>query len=439
MTSTNSPPPTETDEHVVSLLPFETSMPIMQQQFSTATLTWYKMDSNATSLDDVATFLRDRLTTMLEANPWLGGRIKTRKFAASIVYTPVQSKQQADRILTVFYQQDIKVSMDTPYPEASALLQKTVVPLTYFSLWGWDAPFFRVALVQDCKDETRFALITSLAHCVGDGKTYYNLHNMIAHNAPIVALNIQRKHFLHQAMVKTMGGPEFFGCYCFPSVGMVVRIVRSVVTALIVGPATEVKLFWVNNTWIKQQKKVGLFEAQDDAEKPEFLSSNDVLASQFLRTTQCDQALMTVNFRGKIKDCHENDAGNYYNINPLRPADFSTPVGVRKVVNQLKLGQRKPTTKPMTSLQHLVSVNSPISFFTNLADFARPVPLQHCEQLLHMPLVPTHSWRMPSRLFSICYVFKPTKECDTLGVMVSVTPKAMKELEESGMVGPELY
>ena len=436
--TTKAPPTDNTDDHVervVSLLPFELSMPIMQQQFSTASLTWYKLEEGQT-LEQVATSTQFRLTEILEANPWLGGRIKTRNGAAAIVYTPAQSKQQADRILKVYTSTDICLSMDTPYPEASALLQRTVVPITYFWLWNWDAPFYRVALVQDHKEAQRFALVTSLAHCVGDGKTYYNLHNMIAHNAPIAALNIARKHHLHDAMTKTMGGPAFFGCYSEPSIGFVVRVIRSVLMALFVGPPTVVKLFWVNDDWIKEQKKVGLLDSTNN--KPEFLSSNDVMASQFLRTTGCDQGLMTVNFRGKIQDCHEHDAGNYYNFNPLRWGDFCTPVAVRQVVNQLKLGQRHPATHPMTSLQHLFSIHSPISFFTNWADFARPVPLKQCRQLLHMPLVPTHSWRMPSRLFSICYVFKPTKECDKLGVMVSATPHAMKELEATGMMGPEL-
>jgi hypothetical protein len=444
LTETKTDADADTGDHAeraLSLLPFELSMPIMQQQFSTASYTWYKLDKDKDqTLEQVAKSTQLRLAEMLEANPWLGGRIKTRNGAAAIVYTPAQSKQQADRLLTVYTCADICVSMDTPYPEASARLQCTVVPLTYFWLWNWDAPFFRVALVPDCKDPQRFALVTSLAHCVGDGKTYYNLHNMIAHDAPVVALNITRKHHLHDAMTKTMGGPAFFGCYCQPTLGMVVRIIRHVLMAFIIGPPTVVKLFWVNHDWVNEQKKVGLLKSKSDTSnfRPKFLSSNDVMASQFLRTTQCDQGLMTVNFRGKIPDCHEHDAGNYYNFNPLRWADFSTPVAVRQVVQQLKLGQRHPTTHPLTSFQHLLSFNSPISFFTNWADFARPVPLQHCQQLLHVPLVPTHSWRMPSRLFSICYVFKPTKECDKLAVMVSVSPKAMKELEATGMMGPEL-
>lgn len=427
-------------ERVVSLLPFELSMPIMQQQFSTASLTWYKMDKDQT-LEQVATTTRLRLTEMLKANSWLGGRIKTRNGAASIVYTPAQSKLQADRLLEVLTSANVRVSMDTPYPEASALLQRTVVPLTYFWLWGWDAPFFRVALVQDYKDAQRFALITSLAHCVGDGKTYYDLHNMIAHNAPVVALNINRKHHLHNAMTKTMGGPAFFGCYSQPSVGMVLRVIWSVLMAFVVGPPTVVKLFWVNHDWVKEQKKMGLLNNDSSTSnkyKPAFLSSNDVMASQFLRITGCDQALMTVNFRGKIKDCDEHDAGNYYNFNPLRWPDFANSVGVRQVVNQLKGGQRYPTTHPMTSLEHMFSKNQPISFFTNWADFARAVPLAKCEQLLHMPLVPTHSWRMPARMFSFCYVYKPTKECDKLGVLVSATPQTIKELEAVGMMGHEL-
>lgn len=436
---------TETDdnvEQVVSLLPFELSMPIMQQQFSTASVTWYKLDGKKDqTLKQVAASLKERLTEILVANPWLGGRIQTRNGAAAIVYTPAESKKQAGTILTVFTRSDVPVSMDTPYPEASAVLQPTVVPLTYWWVWNWNVPFFRVALVPDRYDDQRFALITSLAHCVGDGKTYYNLHNMLAQNAPIVPLRIQRKHHLHEAMTKTMGGPAFMGVYSQPSLGFIIRVIRSVLMAFIFGPPTVVKLFWVNQDWIQEQKKVGLHKPAPDVNNksnPPFLSSNDVLASQFLRTVGCDQALMTVNFRGKIPDCHENDAGNYYNFNPLRWADFSTPVGVRRVVDQLKLGQRYPSTRPMTSLEHLLSTTKPVAFFTNWCDFARPVPLEDCHQLVHMPLVPTHSWRMPSRLFSICYVFKPTKECDKLAVMISTTPHAMKELEATGMMGPEL-
>jgi hypothetical protein len=444
-----APVPSDKDgdhvERIVSLLPFELSMPIMQQQFSTASLTWYKMD-NGQNLEQVATAIRLRLAEMLKANAWLGGRIKTRNGAAAIVYTPAQSKQQADQLLQVLTSSaDVRVSMDTPYAETSALLQRIVVPLTYFWLWNWDAPFFRVALVQDYKDAQRFALVTSLAHCVGDGKTYYDLHNMLAqNNAPVVALNINRKHHLHHAMTQTMGGPTYFGCYSEPTIGMVLRVVWSIMMALFVGPPTVVKLFWVNADWVKEQKKAGLLNidtttTSNNHKSPDFLSSNDVMASKFLRITGCDQALMTVNFRGKIKDCNDHDAGNYYNFNPLRPADFESPVGVRQVVNQLKGGQRYPTTHPMTSMEHLLSGgNRPISFFTNWADFARPVPLKDCEQLLHMPLVPTHSLRMPARMFSFCYVYKPTKECDKLGVLVSATPNAMKKLEATGMMGPEL-
>lgn len=425
-------------ERVVSLLPFELSMPIMQQQFSTASLTWYELEKGQT-FTQVASSLRERLIEILEANPWLGGRIKTRNRSAAIVYTPAESKKQVDTIFSIYM--DIPVSMDMPYPEVSALLQRTTVPLTYWFVWNWNVPFFRVALVQDCSNKDRFALISSLAHCVGDGKTYYNLHNMISCKAPVVSLRIERKHHLHEAMTKTMGGPAFMGCYSEPSLGFVFRIIRSVLLSFIMGPPTVVKLFVISDTWIKEQKKEGLLikNEENDASLPKFLSSNDVMASKFLRITGCDEALMTVNFRGKIPGCNELDAGNYYNFNPLRWADFRTPVGIRKVVNQLKSGQRYPTTRPMTSTQHLFShLSTPISFFTNWSDFNVPVPLAKCEQLLHMPLVPTHSWRMPPRLFSICYVFKPNKECDKLAVLVSATPKAMADLEESGMMGSGL-
>ena len=176
----------DNDELVITMLPLETSDLMMQNVSSISTITWYTGD-----IDNVKDDLRNRVADILRANPWVGGRLAKRRnvkgaLTPSLVYCSNEEIIVSER-LDVIYQccnnddrHVIPLTRDTPYGQLPIILKSLLVKNANTLLDIEDGSLFRISMVPDCKDpHGRFALIVSLAHCIGDGQTFYNLQNML--------------------------------------------------------------------------------------------------------------------------------------------------------------------------------------------------------------------------------------------------------------------
>ena len=410
------------DEVVVPLLPLESSSLMMENIRSISSLTWYSGD-----IENIRQPLRERVRKILQANPWLTGHLATRQGKTSIVYKQDDSvsEEQLNRIFTVA--DNFKVSTSMTYRN----LMERVEPLLVEKgndLMKSTKPFFHVTVVPADNDKG-FALITSLAHCVGDGHTYYNLHNMLSEDKPILSLNVNRKMEITQKIEDKLGGKAYASSFS-PNAGFIFRFIRGIIASKFAGPeSTKVKLFLIPEEWIQTQKV--------ESKASSWISTNDIITSTFFNATDCDQAIMALNFRGKVKNCNSNDAGCYFEQLILRPSDYRSASQIREIVNEIKMNKRQPQTSPMTSFEHVTSKKQ-FGCISSWYGFAKPVKLKGCpDQVLHIPLLPTDAVSVPSRFTSGLFVFRPDKT-KRVACLFAGHHEVLERLEASGMVGDDV-
>ena len=434
----------EEDLMIKDLLPFETSDLMMQNVTSISAMTWYNGD-----IEKVRSPLRKRIRLILEANPWLCGRLRKIKKQGdkrriALVYYPDTEKLVSEEIDAIFKFLDVESNTKYPltrnldYEKLPKILGDTLVDNSNKLIDKIDESgiLFKISLIADYKNPTKkFALVMSMAHCIGDGQTFYNLHNMLGikdEKDLIVKLNPHRKFDMPEKMEICLGGKEHASAMTNPPAGFVTRFLSGLLSSQLLGAKTTVKMFTLNEEWIALETQ----RAKDSG--CDFVSTNDIVVSSLFQSIDCDQGIMAVDFRGKIDNCLKSDAGCYFNFLIFRPDDFKSPISIREAVNELKNdGKRKPKTKPMTSFEWL---NSSKLFGTcsNWSTFCSEINMGDDVEIdIHYPVVPTDPLSVPARFVSGAYIFRHNKSSQPALLFVG-TPKILTKLNARGMIGKEL-
>ena len=95
--------------------------------------------------------------------------------------------------------------------------------------------------------------------------------------------------------------------------------------------------------------------------------------------------MMAVNFRGKVPELLDSDAGNYKSFIELLPEEFGSPGLVRNLLQSgFRRASRSPPPPPLP--KGLALFRSKISLLTNWATFMEhELELRGCTQLAHLP------------------------------------------------------
>jgi len=411
---------TNNDENniVLPLLPFETTPIMFDAQTGISSVTWYTLGGyeNLATIQDK---LKKRTKQVLEQNPWLAGRLENIDGKGICIVYPKTIDNVDDQVQRIFtINSNIQLSKTMSYNELSA----TVDPLLAKSggailKSNGNEPFWKVSLVVNSDD---LCLITSLSHAIGDGHTYYTLHAMLSNDQPIFKLNPKRNPEITSQIETALGHSSAldirFGSLC--------RLLRGALASKIRGPPT-IKVFEVPSEWIAKEKN----------SKKDWVSTNDVVVSNFLNTLDADQAIMSVNFRDKLAELSDTDAGNYFQMMFVRPHDRETPNRLREAVNDIQKGCRKPKVPPLTSWEHLVSRKN-LGMVSNWCSLGKPLVLENCSQTLHVPIVATDCLAMPWVLYGGLYMFQSSD--NKIACMFGGSPSVWNELKATGMVGDEL-
>ena len=325
--------------------------------------------------------LRVRLAEIMVLNPWLQGRLIRKRTRYSLPlqkgrlyleYRAAAASNLVDSIFSVADDSSIasSISYQDNYPSFE----------NYVALGGEEAidrrhPIFRVSLVRVSPHE--FALIESLNHCVGDGHTLYQLHDMLSLAAEPRALVVERHApFLKELLAVTGGDTAVSFATYMPA------FLRNVLRG------------YVNTITIKVLSNESILEAQRNAllsgEVP-FVSSNDVIMSWLSNTAAPDLTLMVVGFRDRISSLSASHAGNYVGLIPLLPHDFATPAAMRRCVGNVPLrrishprrlpGMLTFSPRCMPHLSQPCMVTSWVSFYSCDLD------LPGADIIRHQPIV----------------------------------------------------
>jgi len=385
------------------LLPEEVTAAMLWPSIST--LTFYEGDAPVACL-------RERVIALVEANPWLAGRLQG-ELGAACVWVPDALRSYAEMCF-----EELSVPGLRPDQPMTAMRQAVEGRLVGRGdqCLGQDEPLFRVLVLRT--EPGRFALVMSLSHVLGDGHTYYRLFGALGQQdprpaspigwlpfgrdsraSPILALNPRRKLEFSAAATNALGPSKLEWAGSMPAQ-----------LGNVVGSRFKIGQRWsaweVDGSWVKAQKKG--FLALDEAERRgvPWVSTNDVLTSWFLRRGGYSYGFMSVNFRGKLCGLKDVHAGNYEGGVQFWPDEFGTPAGIRRSLSSPPRYRAGRADVPglWTSLRGNFAVA------TNWASVQTVCDLPGCKQLVHLPVL--------SKMFidGGMIIFRPTPT--TLGVVL---------------------
>ncbi|CAB9504253.1 expressed unknown protein [Seminavis robusta] len=408
------------DETAVELLALEKGFArLVGGPMTMSTLTWFKGDCNK----GVVERLQRRSEEILSANPWLGGRIVRRSGRLSLVFRPYDHLDPSLHVMR--NPRTAKpLSKDVPYDELQSHLRNLIVK---------DGPrqvLWKVYIIPCCKKPTEsFAVMCSMSHAIGDGHTFYRIHNMLLDpEEEVEALDPTRILSTEKQQEEIMGGRT--GASMWQSSGFIANMVYGFDNALLTCKRKRRVVFLVDSDEMEAAKRRAISPNSPDGS---FVSTNDVLTSWFLQKSRCKHGFMAVNLRGRLDGHSEALAGNYENVIFYELEDSATPGLVRQSIMPGTI--EDDSSAPW--LQRVVTRETPLPGFwamasgsvavaTNWSTFAKPCALEGCQEEIHVPIL-NFGIAVPSTL-AILIIFRSGPR--GLAVLVAGTNDRIADLEK---------
>ncbi|GAB5353428.1 hypothetical protein AAMO2058_000035500 [Amorphochlora amoebiformis] len=381
------------------LLDFETSYIMMYGLASTTTVTFYEGE-----IDEEA--LRKRVRKITAKNPWLGGRLVTDDNGnVGLAYGDPNWEAGILKILDGAEDENLaKFTKDTPYDMLSKTLERANLAVKLGSqILNKDENVFQFSLVKQTsvaenkgeKINSKFAIVTSLCHCVGDGRTFYRIRNMLDLKTKIVSLDATRipdRIFVGELRA-ALGREE---SNIVTSWGVVLNHATGLLMTLIKGKAIS-RLFKVNMDWVKSQKKIQIKAGNKDVP---YVSTNDIVTSWFFSSIKAEFGFMAIDMREKIPLFKPGLAGNYENTLVYLPEDFKNPELIRRSIKLLKRAG-----VPITQLPVFPGMwRGRAGLITNWASFYEDVEFPNCNQIVHFPI---YDARVIPDTMALGVIFRP--------------------------------
>eukprot|EP00546_Thalassionema_frauenfeldii_P000528 CAMPEP_0178932814 /NCGR_PEP_ID=MMETSP0786-20121207/22866_1 /TAXON_ID=186022 /ORGANISM="Thalassionema frauenfeldii, Strain CCMP 1798" /LENGTH=341 /DNA_ID=CAMNT_0020610227 /DNA_START=96 /DNA_END=1122 /DNA_ORIENTATION=- len=279
------------------------------------------------------------------------------------------------------------ISRGTPIAELGNFLRHYMIGN------GRNEPVFKITIIPCSQNPNeKFAVMAQMSHVVGDGATYYSLLHMLfsLEDSNIVALNPVRNTKFNERQIVKMGKDEaeYLGSF-----GDVMNVIRGLAANVLSSTPLTFQFGMVDPLKMAAAK----VKAAREGGVP-FVSSNDVITSWFLQQVHSSLGFMAINWRNRLEDCTESDAGNYENVIFYRKEDSASPARSHSSVPQdLSTGGDDGDDKAgVPGFRELVR-GPGIGVVTNWSTFAKKNEILGCEEDFHVPVtsIPYFPTTMP--------------------------------------------
>lgn len=376
----------QTDVKTVPLFDIETST--MSMEPGITTVTFFKGDPK-----DFAVKIRDRFQLVAQANPWVLGHIVKNKEHKNyqLIYPAGQISE--DLIDQAIWKDPAGLSIDPSksYLEIAASVTKSKAGLPFaFQQSNKKDLVTRITIASDSTNDSAFGLIFSMCHMAVDGYTYYSIMNMLSSDGEISILTPTRNAETEVRMKETCKADMDW----LTSAGLVCRSICS----LVCEPKTKIVTRKVDNA------KINAAKALAKEQGAEFVSTNDILTSNFGNITSARALMMPINHRGYIEGATPAHAGNYQGVLVIDKGYFGNPAGIRQILKTGAPYQCRKQDLP----KFCETACGKVSFMTNLNEVAKGLRFPGCEQVIQFPMYdPT---MMPNEC-AIIFRSKPEETC----------------------------
>ena len=364
-------------------------------------LTFYNGERNAAGMSGtlgcLTQHLKTRVMEMLEANPWLAG---TMENATTLVYNPNPGEKELDSILFFPYKHlGVSREEDDYYDINNVAVEEGNIGDIATQL-KFNRPVTKIiaALCNEGSDD-ECVVSVAMSHYIVDGQTYYSVLNMLGSKSTATKLTIDR---VEQSQY-TKKEIELCGA-ANPKYGSSLTYIKHILwnNVLKKNDYTDILCHYIDEEAIEGAKK-------KRKEDQEYISTNDILVSQYATISKADLFMQTHDYRRRMPDVFSEDlAGNYENVMLLSNKGYTSPALVRKsLTDGFPLNHTVETGK-LPGFCSKVRLTFHSSFIPR-----RPLDLaiEGCEQLLHLPLMmltPTDYLSCPLD-FSIMFQATPTR------------------------------
>lgn len=425
---------------------------------------------------EAAALLEKRTENILAVNPWLAGWLIPMP-DMNIIYDET-GRDRPPGYFTVFDPGVIPLKHDTPYGFYTEELKEAIVPGNT-ALIGQNKPIWKVALIPDAAEpDTKFAILVSMSHAVGDAHTYYKIFNMLSSRAKIEALNPVRVANFTEAVYRTLGESEtnfvrnmIGGGEGVPGYGVEKEAQEATAMATIRELALEfcrdkpdvgeqrvndvsplmnsfvqhqqetqaeknvLKMFYVDEEWVLRRKarRGSVFEA-DDASNAAIVTANSIISSWFFRINQAAVGILLMNLRHRLPGCDitDSDAGNYVHAIVCSEQDIANAEGVQDAT------QRSGRVDDETPIQFDTDRNA--SMCVNWANYYQDEIFitEECHQTVHIPIYDTAILQyLPDKVSAInLFTVRCASEIEgrRAGAFVVCQQAVWNKIKQSGIV-----
>ena len=394
--------------------------------------------------------LRIKLRTVLNANPWIAGRlVLDNKNVKTCVHPTRGSDALVDEILSIQntthgisrqskYEDLVKKTGGDPALTVQngrlTLKNKTLITKMVIVTAA------NTSNNSNDNNNKEFCIVFSMSHVVADGHDYYKIFNMIGGSAPVVALD-PRRVAEYEAREPQWTGPSDFA---WLSGG---GLIKGVLSGLLFGPRAQWCCYMVDEGKINDCKRRAKSGGLGGGGGVSFVSTNDVITSHFFNAARARVGMMVVNMRDKISlPINDLNAGCYESCMLLDAENYADPSVIRKCL----LGGVPLTRQaPSPPLPGFCGGACPMALITSWASFPfalelePPPPLSAAQaaaedksstngssgsgissQLLHLPCM-----SMPD-MMDVAIVFRPLP--DKLAVIYLAKRATPESLTQSG-------
>ena len=358
--------------HKIDLLEGESER-IAKDMGSVATVTFFEGELSKVQAD-----IKARIAKILEANPWLGGTLKSTKTGVDLVYD--DSVKVED--IVHFDPEGLHLHSGLSYSEITIRANPYIVKTPRFTLNKADRVTSFVFVRASAEE---FVMILSISHSAVDGHSYYHILNMLSEEAEIVALNVKRKHEVSPMMIDAVGRDVY---KYMTGAAHIFNILYGMLTK-------RAKIF---SYYVDPEKIDAIKKAHCDREVCDYISTNDILTSRYASFMDVRLCSMAINFRGKLADLNENDAGNYESIVVYDKEVYREPSGIRKSLMSGKVFRGLKKKLP----SFFEAATCDMGLITNWAPFSKEIKLRGAKEKLHLPLT-TAKGKIP---YDVAIIFR---------------------------------
>jgi hypothetical protein len=339
------------------------------------TISFYKGDFNK-SVESI----RTQLHLVVNANPWLTGRLVDTKGKEGIClrHSKNPDELEIDSIMTVSSVGNTNgflLKPNTPYMELCTSMynsKKVCVGNGNEILNKTDGRVSILTLSESTEGE--FALIFSLSHVIGDGNTYYEIFKMLKPGASVRELPTKRIMSFTETMKDNCGRKELEWMET-------TSVACLYMCQMAFTKKARCMAFHLDTDRLKAEKVKGVTEGN-----VEYVTTNDILTSRFATAVNARIMMMGMDCRGRLPDIEKALAGNYVTALTMDPGVFHEPYSIRKM---LKTMPYKTTEGPFPTCcgWACCGQNGKFGMVTNWSTFAGElIELEGCEMVIHLPV-----------------------------------------------------